>query len=264
MMRFSRLIPLLFAAVLAAPGAFAQDGGAEPPGRLAIDTNLPDGLVFADGEFLGAASAQPFTLAPGTYDLVLVEPNREAWRPRRAEAAATVEAGATAAVRLFVPARYRIESVPFGATVTHEAPTGEETALGTTPLDLLVDEPLFGTFRLEKPGYMTVVEPAGEALENRINVVLAPLEYEADASVALPEERRPNYWIDVAAASVAVAAGAVAIYYKFEADNLYDEYLRTGDPELRPRFERYDDYSAAALGAMQVGVGVLAIRLVLR
>ena len=36
------------------------------------------------------------------------------------------------------------------------------------------------------------------------------------------------------------------------------------ETEYCAEFERYDTYSAVALGAMQVGIGVFAIRLVLR
>ena len=48
------------------------------------------------------------------------------------------------------------------------------------------------------------------------------------------------------------------------ADNRFDRYQETGDPLLRPTIRTYDTRSAVALGAMQAGVGVFAIRLVLR
>jgi hypothetical protein len=63
---------------------------------------------------------------------------------------------------------------------------------------------------------------------------------------------------------VALAAGIVAVHYKFKGDDLYDEYNETGDPALRNNIDRYDNYSAIALGTMQIGVGVLAFRMVFR
>jgi hypothetical protein len=63
---------------------------------------------------------------------------------------------------------------------------------------------------------------------------------------------------------VAALATGTAIYYKFEANRLYRDYERTGDPDLRPRIRSLDTRSAVALGVGQVGLGVFAVRLVLR
>ena len=68
----------------------------------------------------------------------------------------------------------------------------------------------------------------------------------------------------MAAATVAVAAGAYSIHQKFQADDLYDEYQETRDPALKSRVEAYDARALAGLGAMQVGLGVLTFRLIRR
>jgi hypothetical protein len=196
----------------------------------------------------------------------LREADVEAWQPRRAETEVTVRSGETVTVRLNVPYRYRVESFPYGATVTLEG-EGEPQVLGETPLDLSTERPLDGVLVVQKPGFATAEQTPGEAADNRYSLVLRPLDFEAGttAEAGLPQNRDPNTWIDVAAVSLALGAGAVAVYYKFKGDDAYDEYAaRGGDPALRDGFERYDTYSAIALGAMQVGIGVFAIRLVLR
>ena len=259
---------LLAAFAVLATSASAQEvdaGRAEAPGRVVVQSNLGDGLVYANEVLLGPAQDGPFALAPGPYVLRLVEPDREAWDAREAQTEVEVRAGETTDVRLDVPYRYRIESFPYGATVTLGEGDAAEV-LGTTPLTLDAATPLDGDLVLTMPGHGTARQPAGDAADNAYSFVLKPLdaEHENVAEIGWRERKRPNTWIDVAAVGLALTAGAVAVYYKFEGDALYDQYVETGDPALRPEFERYDTYSAVALGAMQVGIGVFAVRLVLR
>ena len=258
-------LPLLFFGFAAlAPAQQAADSAATL-GVLVIETNLPGGVLSADGERLGLAGDGRFELPPGTYALALDEPNPEAWRPRRAEASAEIRAGETTAVRLDVPTRYRVESFPYGATVVLDRPGGEEV-LGETPLTAEFDGPLEGELVVRLPGHHEARQPAGAAADNAYSVVLRPFNPsdEASAHVGLVGERAPNVWIDVAAGALALGAGALAVHFKQQGDALYDTYEATGDPALRSDIRRYDTYSAVALGTMQVGLGVLAVRLVLR
>ena len=55
----------------------------------------------------------------------------------------------------------------------------------------------------------------------------------------------------------AIALGAATAYYKFEADNLYEEYKITGDPGLIDNIDHYDDQSAGTLIAMEICVGAI-------
>ena len=57
------------------------------------------------------------------------------------------------------------------------------------------------------------------------------------------------------------AGGALAVHFKFKADDRYDQYLETGDPEFKDQVQQYDTYSYVALAGMQVGIGVLVFRL---
>lgn len=236
-----------------------------PPSGLLVESNLEEGSVYVDSVMLGTLQETPFEVATGRYTVRIVEPNREAWRARTASADVEVWPGEVTTVRLNVPYRYRIESFPYGATVA--LGEGEEAVvLGETPLVYESEAPLDGELVVSAPGHSAARQRAGDALDNAYSFVLKPLDVHSEgaAEVGWSEQREPNTWIDVAAVGLALGAGAVSAYYKFKGDDLYDEYVKTGDPALRPEFERYDTYSAVALGAMQVGIGVFAIRLVLR
>ncbi len=71
-------------------------------------------------------------------------------------------------------------------------------------------------------------------------------------------------WIDAAAVTTALVAGAVAVHFKRKADARYDIYRVTGDPTLRPVIRDYDTKSGVAAGVMQAGVTVFAVRLLRR
>ena len=271
-----RLALFLTALVASLPSTSAQSAfpdsiaallGAEPvgTGTVVVETNLPGGMLYAGEVLLGAVEPAGIELVPGTHRLVLRE-SASAWQPRRAEAEVEVRSGETLAVRLDVPLRYRVESFPFGATVALEAEDGSTEALGVTPLDLTTEEPLRGTLVVRKTGYTAARQTPGTDADNAYSFVLRPitLDEASTGAIALREPQRPNYWIDVAALGLALGAGALAVHYKFKGDDEFDEYARSGDPAQRDDFERYDTYSAVALGAMQVGVGVFAIRLLLR
>ncbi|NNF58791.1 MAG: hypothetical protein HKN04_11175, partial [Rhodothermaceae bacterium] len=155
--------------------------------------------------------------------------------------------------------------------VALEAERGREM-LGVAPLIVERNAPLRGTLVAERDGSLAARFTPGDSLDNRHLILMRPLEDRArpDAAVGwMPPRRSPNAWIDIAAAGVALAAAGVAIHYKFRADDVDDRYrqlgsLERGDPVLKAEAERLDTYSLAALGVMQVGVGVLAVRFILR
>jgi hypothetical protein len=51
--------------------------------------------------------------------------------------------------------------------------------------------------------------------------------------------------------------GATTAYYKLEADDKFDEYKITGNPELVDEIDNYDLISAATLVALEVNIGLI-------
>ncbi len=70
----------------------------------------------------------------------------------------------------------------------------------------------------------------------------------------LPSNNIPLYLTS----SAAVLSGAVAAYFKIQADNMYDEFERTGDQSALDKVKRYDTVSGIALGVCEINIGLLA------
>ncbi|MGK9369567.1 hypothetical protein ACSSWA_11755 [Melioribacter sp. Ez-97] len=58
-----------------------------------------------------------------------------------------------------------------------------------------------------------------------------------------------------------VLLGGIAAYFKLKADNLYDDYVSTGDNALYEKVNRYDIYSGVAFGLLQINFGYLFYKL---
>lgn len=253
-MRALALLLALVAAPLAAQTAHVRvDAEA---GTVLVD----DAVAGAPGDWIA--------VAPGDRTVSLVD-DPQAFDPRRADRALALSAGDSVTVALVLPSRVRVESLPIQALVVRES-GGVRDSLGRTPLtlDLAPGETL--TLEASRDGYATVRQQVA-ADAGRVTLVL-PLGADTVPDVALlPTERstRMRTLIDLGIGAATLAAGAVAVYTKFQADDAYDRYIDPagpdyGDEAFREEAVRLDRQSAIALGAMQVGLGTLALRFVLR
>lgn len=239
---------------------------AQQPLTVQIETNWPEATVYADTARLGPALRGAFVVPAATREIRLVPPGDDAWSILPVAATLDAAPGDTLVLDLVFPYHYRVESLPFGATVLLEDVEGRHV-LGETPLLFKTDVPPAGQFVVEARGYVPErVDPDAE-IWNRYLLTLAPLTDTEAAPAAQMDwrpPRRPRRWIDYTAAAVALGAGVLAVHYKFKGDRLDDRYRDTGDPVLRDRIRSYDTRSYLALGAMQAGITVLAVRLVLK
>ncbi len=263
-LRNSLLAALTALATFGAAAVHAQDH-VQDHVYVSVETNLPGALVYADAAFVGPVSAGVLAVPAGAAEVRLLAPERDTWSLPPVAAPLTAAAGDTVTLKMDFPYHYRIDSMPFGATVHLETEQGWQR-LGETPLVYAAPAPLKGRLVVEEDGYVIQRLVPGGEVWNAYSLSLSP-EPEADpdaARVAWSPPRRHRAWIDYAAVGTALVAGAVAVHYKFKADRVYDRYVETTDPALRPRFVRYDTYSGVALGTMQVSLGIFAVRLVLR
>ena len=236
------------------------------PGRAQmaiVHSNDPQAHVYADSTWLGPASRQQFRLPAGTTAVRVVPNAVGAWGV--GHFSETVAGRDTVHVEARFPYAYRLEAMPFAASVS--LMIGEKrTLLCRTPLLLQEDAPLEGELVFEREGFAPVTLDPGDALWNRHQAVLQPLAEQpsGDVDVRVDVGGNSYRWVDYAAIGAALAGGALAVHYKLKADRKFDLYAETGDPALRPAIEDLDTRSAIALGAMQTGVTVFALRLVFR
>ena len=256
--------------LLAVMGAYAPfvPATGQDVGWISVVTNEPGAHVYADSVYLGRADAGVFALEPGEALIRLAPAQRDSWSIEPLETGVTIVRDDTLFVSIPFPVYYRIESVPYGANVLIDDPNGRRS-VGETPLTLTVPSHLEHAILIEKLGYLTTQIEPGQDRWNRHMVLLDRAERAADgvtnAEVPWTPPRSSRVrWIDYGALGLAVASAIVSVHYKFKADGLYDRYEDTGDPVLRDRIERLDTRSAVALGTMQVGLGIFAIRLALK
>lgn len=230
-----------------------------------LDTNLGEAFVFADSTYLGRASQYVFSLPAGTDEIKLVPPEVGSWSVTPEIVPFEVTGKDTMSLEINFPFYYKIESIPYDAEVYLEQPE-ERKLLGSTPLLYTSSDPLKGMILLAREGYESVRLTPGEDIWNQHLIEISEIESEVVASNERfwTSNKPSTRWVDYTAAGVALVSGILAIRYKTKANRRFDRYRVSGDPALRGGFERYDRYSAISLGAMQAGIGVIAIRLVLK
>lgn len=229
---------------------------------LQVDTNLPEALVYADSAYVGRANQQVLTIPANARTVRLVASSVDSWSIQPISADISPGVDDTISVVLHFPYHYQIESVPFEAQVFLEQPD-ERMLLGITPLIHTADEPLRGVLLVHKDGFVQKRFSPGESIWNHHRTVLEEdVMLESTAGGHWNPEKRSARWIDYVAGGVALVSGIAAIRFKAKADRRFDRYAISGDPTLRSGFERFDRLAAVSLGTMQVGLGVLAIRLV--
>ena len=262
-----RVVAKAFSGLLAAIALVATAQAQQPSLVVHVVTNVPDGIVYADDVVLGTAAAGPYQVPVTTQQLRLVPQVAETWSVEPVESQLSGSSGDTVFVSLNLPYTYRIESLPYGAPVYHIR-GDERTRLGETPLTLTLDEPLEGQLTIDHKGYERISWSPGHELWNRHVTTLRPAVRAEPAQkvseVSWQPPRKHRRWIDWTAGAVAAVAGAYSIHQKFQADRLYDAYEESRDPSLRAEIQRYDNRALLGLGVMQAGIGVVAIRFVLR
>ena len=239
--------------------------GQEDPVVVEVTTNAEMADVFVDGLLVGQVTSRLFAISPDAREVRLVTAGGYSWSvPPISRKLDGLLPGDTLQIRMDFPYYYRLESTPGGAEVSiHRG--GSSSSLGYTPTTFEAHEPLAGTLEFRLEGFQPSTVVAGDEIWNIHAVDLAMLNaYDDVSQIALSPPSSRRKWIDYAAVGTALVAGALAVHFKFEADRRFDRYQDTGDPDLRPGIKRYDVYSGVALGVMQAGVGLFAIRLVLR
>ncbi len=228
-----------------------------------IQSNDMDAAVYADSLYLGSASESPYWVDAMTETIRLSTLRAASWSVLPIEIPLRATPGDSVLVTLNFPNYHRIESYPFGAKIWLQEGSNRRL-LGLTPFVFSSPGSIDGLFHVELQGYMPGTLKPKKDLWNLYEISLESLVQGNEHSGMSPVVKQRRRWIDWGTAAVVVAAGIVAVHYKFRADRINDEYLRNGDLSLRSRVSKLDDYSGIALGVMQAGMVTLAIRFALK
>lgn len=230
---------------------------------LKVETNLDSAVVVVDEQRVGIVGAwHQVTPSAGTMRLL---PPANLRQHVDALSGRIVFEKDSLQLRLDFAPHHRVESTPYGAAVRPSGCSEQECVLGRTPLVWRASSD--GPVRLEvtKAGFETETIELGSDVWNVYRIDLDPLPgVRAGAEVETSPQSGRAVWIDVAVTTLTLAATALSIHYKFKADDLYSEYEATGDLGVQDEVRAYDRRAAVALGVSQVGLGVLAFRLVFR
>lgn len=242
---------------------FVLSGSAQDPESIAylqVQSNLPSSLVLVDSSYAGRANGDILTVVAGAVLVSLAPQQVGSWDLDPPSVDTVLFPGDTTTLILDFPYMYRIDSDPFGAVVS--VPAQGDRILGKTPLIYSSAIPIVDILLLERSGYVSERVTPGSDVINRHAVAMRPLVAGASPTDAVEWNPRisRNTWINWAAGALAIGGGALAAHFKFKADEEYELYLESGDPEIKESVDRYDRYSYVALGTMQVGIGILVYR----
>jgi len=225
-----------------------------------VETNVGSANVFVDGQWMGLASKGAFTVNHDASTLVVSPHGGDAWTIQAMSFDLSTDTGESIKVVATFPYYYRIESVPPGASIS----LGDGVLTELTPATLKRPEPLAKRIEVMLEGYEPAFVEPGQEIWNRSLIELKPVSSSAVvADGGFVIERKRRRWINYTAATAAFVGGALSVRYRTKADNRFDDFSETGNPSLKSDIRRLDVYSGVALGVMQAGVGVIALRLAL-
>jgi hypothetical protein len=227
---------------------------ASPP-ALVFQTDIDSSRVVIDGSFVGKTPLTIDTLQPGIHEIRLSHPDPENWLTETISDTIDVPPGEARTLRYtFVP-RYFVRSIPDGAQVF----LGDSLA-GTTPSVIRITSRMEGrAIELRKDGYEAAGVLPVQNERGVITVMLSPLWQHGDRkeSVFRVDESNGKRNLRLYITGTAtVLSGVAAAYFKVQADNRYDEFLRSGNPALRSETRRLDTTSGVALAITQIGLGL--------
>lgn len=253
-------------------GAFLLQGvGIAQTGTLEVLSSAEEAVVFVDSVEVGTVADRFFSVAPDTHR-VSVSENADLWDSVSTSAITVVPSGDTSRVSLELPQRYRIETFPIGAEVTWERAVGVSEELGEAPVTLDHEGNPDGQITATLSGYRPTSIDASTLIEGRSTLItLVPENPDLSPEAVLPTARtnHARRFIDYGLIAGAVAAAVLAVHFKFQANDLDDQYRnpeseKFGDDNTLQRIERFDTYSTIALGASTAALGVLSIRFIIR
>ena len=223
-------------------------------GYLKIITRQHGLAVKIDGNLTGFSPLEILTLAPGLHRVQVGYPKQANWLDRDWIGEVNIAAGDTSTIEVLFKKNYSINSQPFGAAVLVD-----NQKLGETPTFLKFDETEIKQITLSKAGYQDTILTLGSSniqffdIKLRMNaeepnLILTPGEF------SIKKKSKTNRSL-FAAIGLTVVSGALGVYFRKKANNEFDQYLQSGDPqrfnESFDQSKKFDNYAAVSFAAFQ-------------
>jgi len=250
-----RVAGFLLLSVITRGFAGSEDSTHSPLSRVTIRSDVDSARVILDGTEVGRTPLTIDTLAPGKHILKLQHPHPEHWLSQGIVDTVETMPGDTLALRYQLIHGIIIRSDPFGAEVF-----SGDTLLGVTPL-LVEKQKASASILVRKVGYQNHYIALHDTKHSSVLVKMEKLFDQipdGDRVVLSKGQPGPPALPLIVSGASSIVAGALAAHFKVKADNLYGDYLITGDPEKRAETQRFDTAAGISLAIAQVGLGVFA------
>lgn len=217
-------------------------------GTISVSSDPTGCWVRVDSILVGKTPLNNFELAVGSHVIQIYPPNNGVWNLQERVLNVSVTSNQDVPLNVVFSSPVFINSIPYGAQLFNN-----ETPLGFAPLYLPFEENKGKRFRLEKEGY----KPFSFTLTTNQSI-LAEMEKAGNFKDEKEQTRflgvipKRNLKSKFTLLAVSIATNWASFYFKNVADNNFERYQQTADPQLMDHYwkqtQKYDRMSEIALG----------------
>jgi len=214
----------------------AQDCSA----KLKIISDVDEVSIYLNDEYAGSKGYFETDVELGIYTVKVFE-NSEKWNAKSFSDTIEVTDCSEITLNYFFDDDILLDTDPQNVYVF-----SKDSLLGYTPLYI---NQYFNSLLLEKPDYMSK-EIKIDDINSAEKIKLDYIGKEIDGGFY-------GTTVFKLLVGTAIALGAATAYFKLEADNRFEEYKITGDPELLNQTDRLDVISGISFVALQINFGLI-------
>jgi hypothetical protein len=206
---------------------------------------------------LGTTPLERIKIKAGSHLIEAVANNPGIWNNTNVTKRFNIKAGQDTTIYIQFTRGVKINSLPFNAKLI-----SDKGLLGYTPFNIPFEENLGKEFHLEKPGYKTftfVLEDPQSKLYTLQQIDLkSSIDESQSFAYSLFQTRTKSKFLFLTGT---VAAHWIAFYFKNLADDNFEKYLTTGNPNQMSKYwdntQKFDRFSNISLGISYAFLGGL-------
>jgi hypothetical protein len=214
--------------------------------KVSIYSNPENIKIRLDSVIIGQTPLISIEIKPGSHILEAITPTPGLWNSNNQLITFHTKPNKDTTIYIRMDEKIKINSVPFHAKLHNE-----DRYLGLTPFTISYYENRGKTMRLEKEGYKTLFfvlnEPKSQSFKLE-KIELNPDNENNSFTYSLFHKRIKSKFLFLTGT---VAAHWVAFYFKNVADDNYNKYLKTTNPDLMTHYwdktQKYDRMSDVSL-----------------